>query len=106
MQVAYYLHASRDAAFSFDRLMLEKERLRASKSRTGPEVHIGDLTVQLRPTAPDPAIRWYWSTRISPSSAPREIRTSDLIVHTEYFDLVMQASTVLELVNGSELSRL
>src|ERR1700733_12206766 len=41
VQVAYYLRREPDAAFSFEPLLLEKERLHASKSRDGALVQIG-----------------------------------------------------------------
>src|SRR5665213_2725870 len=48
VQVAYYLRRNLDAAFSFDSLIIEKERLRASKSRDGVLVQIGSEPFMLQ----------------------------------------------------------
>ena len=49
VEAAYYLHPISGAAFSFEALMLEKERLRASGSRDGTPVELGDRSFLLRP---------------------------------------------------------
>ncbi len=48
LQVAYYLTCDREAEFSFERLLLAKERLRASKQRAGTPVEIAGLSFLLR----------------------------------------------------------
>ena len=49
VQAAYYLRPHLGAAFSFAALMVEKERLRASKSRGGSVVAIGGLEFLVEP---------------------------------------------------------
>ena len=49
VQVAYYLRCiGYGAEFSFEKLLLERERLRAANTRTGCVVEIGDRTFQLQ----------------------------------------------------------
>lgn len=48
VQVAYYLRRELDAAFSFESLVLEKERLRADDNRDGALVQTGDESFVLQ----------------------------------------------------------
>jgi len=49
VQVCYYLHREAGAPFSFEELMLARERLRALKTRGGAIVEVGGWTLSVRP---------------------------------------------------------